>query len=196
VNLKPSAKLSFEEKKQAVRNFIVASYHNQIHIKTYHRLAKFLTDGRIKLLRPLKMSGKENIYNEYRTRVIRIDQWYTDDDAEKYFEWLVAVINETEDVEEGVVKQAYNQLFRFLYVMRDDMERTKNVPLITPYDWQELFTSFDERLTDIQRIIDRGNKDTVEVLKSLLELMKKNKALLETLYRDSEELFGKVKPDE
>ena len=196
MSLKPSAKLSFEEKKQAVRNFIVASYHNQIRIKTYHRLAKFLTDGRIKLLRSLKMSGKETIYSDYRTSVIRVDQWYTDDDAERYFEWLVAVINETEDVEEGVVKQAYNQLFRFLYVMRDDMERTKNVPLIAPYDWQDLFTSFDERLTNIQRIIDRGNKDTIEVLKSLLELMKKNKALLKTLCRDSEELFGKVKPDE
>lgn len=195
MNLQPSSNFSYEERKQAVRNFIVACYHNQVRIKTYHRLAGFLSGDRIKLLCPLDKSGKQNHVDAYG-RVTRTDRWYTDEDTEKYFEWLVAVVNETEDVKNDVVKQAYDQLFRFLYVMRDDMERDKNVQLVAPYNWQNLFISFNERLTDMQRIIDRGDKDTVEVLKSLLQLVKENKKLLKTLCIDSEELFGKATENE
>jgi len=147
----------------------------------------FLTEDRIKLLCKLKMSGFEKTYvsGNFRTEV-----WYTDGDAEKYFEWLVAVANETEDVDVAVVKQAYDQLFRFLYVMRDDIDRAKNVEFIAPYDWQNLFLSFDKDLVDIKNIVDRHDKSIVDVLKLLVELVEKNKTLLEKIVNENEELFG------
>lgn len=181
-----STGLSDSERKQAVRNFIVSSYHNQIHIRTYHRLAMFLTDDRIVLLCPLKKSGKENYYedSQYKTKY-----WYTDEDAEKYFEWLIAVVNGTENAKVDVEKQAYDQLFRLLYVMREDMQRDKNVELIAPYDWQKLFHSFDMELVDIMNTVDRHDKDIVKILTSILELLKKNATLLEAIQKDYEVYF-------
>ena len=178
--------LSYAERKQAVRNFIVSSIHNQVHIRTYHRLAMFLDDNRIKLLFPLKKSGEERTVSY---DVVKVKQWYTDSDAEKYFEWLVAVVNDTENVGDDVKTQAYDQLFRLLYVMREDMEKDKNVQLIAPYDWQELFRSFDFGLTHIKNTIDRHDKEIVNVLTSILEMLKKNRNLLEAMQKDYERYF-------
>jgi len=195
VNLKPSAKLSFEEKKQAVRNFIAESLNNQIRIKTYYRLTKFLNAGRVNFLSKVDMTGEYEKYDPIR-HVNKKFRCYSDWDAERYFEYLVSVVNETEEEKDEVVKEAYNQLFRFLYVMRDDMEREKNVQLIAPYDWQNLFLSFDERLTDIERKIDKGDKDIIDVLKSLLKLLEQNKTLLDSLCQGSEAFIKKVKRNE
>ncbi len=189
MNLRLSSKVSYEERKQAVRNFVVACYHNQIHIKTYHRLAKFLSEDRIKLLCSLNKSGELKHYSDYGTRLIRTDRWYTDEDAEKYFEWLIAVVNDTEDVNEDIVKQAYNQLFRFLYVMRDDMERDKNVQLIAPYDWQSLFTGWDRELVHIKNDLERRDKEILDILKSILLLLKQNRTFLEIMQKDYEIFF-------
>jgi hypothetical protein len=180
--------VSYEERKQAVRNFSASSYDNQVHIKSYHKLALFLDDQRIIPLCKLMKSEKESTVSDYG---VLTEHHYTDADAEKYFEWLVAVVNETEKVTDSVKKQAHDQLFRILYVMKEDIERDKNLQLIAPYNWQNLFMSFDDRLTEIQRIIDKGDKDTIEVLKSLLQLVTENKKLLKTLYKDSEKIFGR-----
>lgn len=178
------------ERKQAVRNFIVASYQNQVHIKTYHRLAMFLSEDRIKLLRPLEMDGRRKVENEYG-KIIKIEKWYTDENAERYFEWLVAVINGTEKVGDDIRKQAYDQLFRFLYVMRDDMQRDKEVQLVAPYDWQNLFHAFDMELVDIKRTLEHRDKEIVNILQLVFRLLEQNKKLLETMQKDSEKYFPK-----
>jgi len=72
-----------------------------------------------------------------------------------------------------------------------NVEIDSKIQMIEPYDWQNLFSSFNERLTDMQRIIDKGDKDIIEVLKSLLQLIKENKTLLKKLSRDSEKPFGR-----
>jgi histidinol phosphatase-like PHP family hydrolase len=188
VSLNPSQKLSFDEKKQAVRNFIVASYHRQAHIKTYHRLAMFLDGGRIKLLRSLSKSGKKE-YLKGSNWVI--EEWFTDDDAEEYFEWLIAVVNETVDVREEVVEQAFNQLFRFLYVMREDIERDKNVELIAPYDWMTLFAGWDKVLVKMKNSLEHRDEEIVDILKSILLLLKQNRTFLETMQKDYERFIPK-----
>ncbi len=189
MSLKLSAKLSFEEKKQAVRNFIVACYHNQMKIKTYHRLAMFLNEDRIKLLRTLSKSGerpitKGNVY--YGTEKI-----YTDGDAENYFVLLIAIINETEEAKKDVIRLAYNQLFRFLYVMRDDMQRDKNVQLIVPFDWMNLFAGWDKVLVEMKNEMEYRDKEILDILKSLLLVLEQNRKSLETMQKDYERIVSK-----
>jgi hypothetical protein len=65
------------------------------------------------------------------------------------------------------------------------------VQLIAPYDWQKLFHSFDMALLDIRNIVDRQDKEIVNILKPLLEFLEKNANLLETLQKDYEEYFPK-----
>jgi hypothetical protein len=182
--------ISDEERKQAVRNFLAALRQKRAKINSYFALIPYLNEGRIKILCELKKSGKEPVI-DIRGNIIRYQRTnlYTGDDAKDYFEWLVAVVDGSQDATEDIVKQANDQLFRFLHVMGDDIEMDKNVQLIAPYDWQNLFLSFDKELTEIKNIVDRHDKDILDILKSILEFLKKNKTLLETLQKDYEGVF-------
>jgi hypothetical protein len=186
--MQSSAKFSYEEREQAVRNFIVACYHDRARIKSYERLASLLNKREIKLLHPLEKSG--SITKDADGVTIHDPNNYSPNDAETYFEWLVAVVNETENVGEDIRKEANDQLFRFLYVMRADIERDKDVQLIALYDWQQLFLSFDDRLTEMQRIIDKGDKDIAETLSKILEWIKKVYTIMDAMKKESDELFG------
>jgi hypothetical protein len=185
-----TSNMNFNKRQQTVRNFIIACLNNQARIKSFETLTSFLNNDRINLIFKLKQSGK---HTDGYGRIL--ETFYTNADAEMYFEWLVAVVNETEEATDDLRKKATDQLFRFLYLMRDDIERSKNYQVIEPYDWQRLFMSFDERLTDMQRIIDKGDKDTIAVLKSLLPMVEKNVEMLKKLCEIDERIFGKGDAD-
>lgn len=182
---------SNEERCQAVKNFIVARYHNQAKITSFSPLVPYLNESRVIILCKLKKSRQGNAIRDAFGNFKGYERFYTETDSETYFEWLVAVVTGAENVQEAIVKQANDQLFQFIHVLGDNIQKEKNVQLLAPYDWQKLFMSFDERLTDMQRIIDKGDKDIAEVLKSILQMIKKNITLLEILCKESEELFGK-----
>jgi hypothetical protein len=169
---------SDDERIKAVKNFVVARYQGLAKIISFMTIVPYLNENRIEMLKPLRKSGLGAME-------------YASADAQEYFEWLVAVVTGAEDASQDIVKQANDQLFQFIYVMRDSIQMDRNVQLLTPYNWQALFTSFDERLTDMQRIIDRGDKDIVEVLKPILEMMKRNTKLLDALQKGNERVFGK-----
>ena len=181
---------SDEERRQTVRNLIVARYHNQAQISSFDRLVHYLNENRVEVLCGLEKSGEKPVFDKH-DYLIRHDPIYDETDAETYFEWLVAVVTGAEKTQENIVEQANDQLFQFIHVLGDDIEIDKGVQLLAPYDWQKLFFSFDERLTEMQRIIDRGDKEITEVLKSILQMVRKNVAFLDILCKESEELFGK-----
>jgi hypothetical protein len=181
---------SEDEKIYTVRTLLAAIKENHAKIIDYSSLTKFLNDDRIKILCGLKKSGTTRIYkNSYDYKDV---ECYNNYDAEKYFEWLKAVISgtETEGVNENIIKQANNQLFRFIDILGENLQKDENVQLIEPYDWQSLFTSFDERLIDIQNIIDKGNRDITEVLKGIKLFLTQNKTLLKQI-KDESEAFAK-----
>jgi hypothetical protein len=95
------------------------------------------------------------------------------------------------DVSKNLIKQANDQLFQFIDVLGDSIQMEKTVELLTRYDWQELFRSMNAKLTSMQNIIDEGDRDIVEVLKPLLEMMKRNTRLLNALQKENERVFGK-----
>ena len=187
---------SDEQRIQAVRNFLVACQQKKARIINYGDIRSDLNSERVEILRKLAKSGKDEILVSGLYHTGQYNTFYTTGDAQVYYEWLISVVSGTrQGIADEVIKKAIDQLFHFIQIMQNSntIEIEKNVQLIAPYDWQKLFTSFDERLTDMQRIIDKSDKDTIEILKTLLQYMKENKTLLKTLCADSEELFGKGK---
>lgn len=182
--------ISDEERIQTVRNFLVARFQKRATIISYKALVPFLTEKRIKILCKLEMSGLD-VKRDYYGNVQSRRQYYIEDDAAKYFEWLVAVVNGTEDATETLVKQANDQLFRLIHVMNEDIEQDEDVQLIAPYDWQKLFLSFDKKLIDVKNTIDRRDKDIVDILKSISTLLKEYKIFFKTLQKDYERYFPK-----
>ena len=175
---------NYDAQKKAVDNFIIACLNHHAKIKSFATLTLFINNNRINLLFPLTKSGQSS---DSYGRITA--EWCTEKDAEIYFEWLVAVVNETEVATDVIRKNAYEQLFRFLYLMRDSIERSQNYQVIEPYDWQQVFTAYDEHLNDIRRTIDNRDKAIVDVLTSLLEMTKKNVALLKSLENEYNTLF-------
>lgn len=184
---------SDEERVQAVRNLVVARYHKQAKINSYERLVHYLNESRITILYDLKKSGGYPIRGSYGLTG-EYKHLFDERDAKTYFEWLVATVTGSKVNLPEIVQEANNQLFQFIDILGDDIYMEKIVRLVTPYDWQALFTSFDKRLADMQNIIDKGDKDIVEVLKPILELMKKNTKLLDALQKENERIFGEGNP--
>lgn len=187
---------SEEEKIQAVRIFLIALRHKKAKITNYWDIAFRLNSGRVKPLCELKKSGQETRYNRIYEKMENVgDPSYTSDDGHIYFEWLVSVVSGTlpDVIDDALVKRANDQLFDFIQVFQQsgNIEMDSSVQMIEPYDWQKLFSSFDERLTNMQKIIDKGDKDIIEVLKPLLQLMKENKTLLKKLSKDIENPYGR-----
>jgi hypothetical protein len=185
--------ISDEERKQAVRNFLLARSEKRAKIHSYIALVPYLNENRIKTLYKLKPSGGKEPILDANTGAIRgyalNFSLFNEDDAKKYFEWLVAVVDGTEEVTEDIVKQANDQLFRFIQIMNEQIEQDKSIQLIAPYNWQQLFLTFEKQLTGIRNLVDRHDKDISEILKSILEFLKTNKTLLETLQKDYEGYF-------
>jgi hypothetical protein len=177
---------SEEEKTQAVRTFLIALQQKKAKITSYLDIRDRIDSGRVSVLCHLNKGGHD---------AYGLNPYYTNGDAQVYFEWLVSAVSGTlpDAIGDDLIKRANDQLFRFIEVMQQsgNVEIDSKIQMIEPYDWQNLFSSFDERLTNMQRIIDKGDKDIIEVLKPLLQLMKENKTLLKKLLRESEKPFGR-----
>jgi hypothetical protein len=184
--------VSDDERRQTVRNFLVARYDRKATITSYSEITTFLNEQRIKPLCQLTRSGEKSRYSAL-DRAYVLDKVYDDSDAERYFEWLVAVLEGTEYVSEEIVKQANDQLFRFIGILGDEVEIDETVQLIAPYDWQKLFQSFDERLIQIQKAIIKGENDIAETLSKILLWIKKYGSTLDNIEKDRKVLFGKGK---
>src|SRR3989304_4308926 len=168
---------SDEERAQANKNFIVARYHHKAKINNFYSVESYLNDDLIRPLNKLNRTGDKVAVYDSKGSFVRYENRYSSHDAEVYFEWLVAVVSGAEPADEEIIKQANNQLFQLLHVMESDIEIEKNVQLLAPHDWQNLFLSFDRELIDIKNTVDRHDKEIGNILKSILEFLKKNATL-------------------
>jgi len=180
---------SDEERTQTVRNWLIACQNKRGEIINYKEITECLNSERVKTLCRLPKSSSQQIgLSQYRSV-------YTNGDAKFYYDWLVGVVSGTEHegITEEIIKQANDQLFFFIHIMQNanDIKMDKNVELIVPYDWQKLFLSFDRKLIDIKDVVNHHDQDVLNVLKSILELLKKNKILLDTLQKEYESYFPK-----
>ena len=186
---------SEEEKIQAVRTFLIALQHNKVKINSYRDVTYRLNSGEIRILTEISKSGLESIRVPYRG--VESVSCYSDADARLYFEWLVSAVSGTLPISiiDALIKSANDQLFRLIQVMQqsNSVLVDSKIQMIEPYDWQVLFTSFDERLMEMQRIIDKRDKDIMEFLQTMLPLVKENTKLLKILEEEYNELYKEGK---
>jgi hypothetical protein len=171
-----------EERCQAVRNFIVACYQGEAKVKDYSKIIPYLEEKRVLILNPkLPKSGQPSYGNP---------PYYQEKDAQAYFEWLVAVTSGNLGLD-ALINEANNQLFQFIQVLGDSIEKNKNVELVAHYDWQSMFSGWDRELIYIKNTIDHHDKEITDILKSILQFLKQNKTLLETMRKEYEGYFPK-----
>jgi hypothetical protein len=115
---------------------------------------------------------------------------FNEDDAKTYFEWLMATVTGSKSNTPQIVQEANNQLFQFIDVLGDAIEMEKTMQLVTPYDWEALFTSFGERLTEMQKIIIKGENDVAETLSKILLWIEKYSPTLDAIEDERQKLLG------
>jgi hypothetical protein len=179
---------SDQERGIAVRNFIDARYQGLAKIGSFNPIVPYLSGQRLKLLQEIGQSGYIHAMGE------RVGTRYpTEDDAERYFNWLVSVVTGAEKAGEEIVKQANDQLFIFIHALRDTTVIDKTVQIVKSHDWENRLESFESKLNDIRNTIDRRDKEITETLSSILVWMKKYNPILNAVDEDYKNQLGKVK---
>ena len=115
---------SDETKSQVVKDFAVALKNRHVRIKSFKPLVTYLSEPRVKTLCEIKQSGVTPIRDQYGI-IMGYNRFFTESDAERYFEWLMAVVSGTEheNVSEDAIRQANDQLFRFIDALDLDMDK-------------------------------------------------------------------------
>ncbi len=189
-----------KKKAGSVRTFLVACHNGKARINQYNEIAEYLNSNRVELLHPITKSGKQAKLDRYGYKTGIYKEFYTNADACEYYEWLVSAVSDTtkENISEETIKKAIDQLFHFIHILQsaDHLEIDERVQMIAPYDWQKLFRSFDMELVDIKNTVDRHDKEIVNILKLVLDMLKKNITFLEAQQKDYEAVFAPEKISE
>ena len=177
---------SDKDKTTAIRKFIFARSKNFARIDSFTGIKECIAEGRIKLLQPLKMSGSysESSY-PYKTVY-----YYTEGDAQTYFEWLISVVAGTEDVSvpEEVFKKALNQLFMFIFGISGTLH--SQVELLTPYSLDEHLADFKEKISLVEKKVDRINEQIVNTLEKIIDWQQKYQPYLNKLVKDQDSMHA------
>jgi hypothetical protein len=181
--------VSDQERSMAVRNFIHARYQGLAKISRFDEVVEYLNEKRVRVLSGAKPSGREYVGVTAKPRV-----FYTYDDAEVYFNWLMAVVTGAEKVAEDVIDEAINQIFVFILIMRQHGHLTMadEVTLIAPYNWEDRLVSFEEKLTTIQTSMEKRDGKITEVLSKIYAWMKEYTSVLDEVKKDYQNQLGKI----
>lgn len=186
--------LTDQQRKTAVTEFVTCRLNGKVKITDYSSLVSYLNDKNINMLCDLKNTGTMTVRDgSYGATKIIPSGKYTESDARLYFDWLMQVASGSADVSKKLEWKAIDQLFSLLFIMREEIQMAKDVQLIEPYDWQALLTSFDNRLTEMQKTIIKGENDIAETLSKILVWIKKYSPTLDAIEKERKELFGEGK---
>jgi len=183
--------LSNQDRSVAVRNFMHAKFQGNVKITSFSPLTEHIEKKRVELLYELEKSGKK--YAEYTSYVI--GYYYTNEDAETYFDWLIAVITGVKKVSKDVIGKAIDQLFFFIYLLRDDMVFKQHIELVMPYEWEDKLSTFEKKLTNIHNRLDKRDKDITDILGKINNWMQYYGAVLDEIKKEQKQL-KKVRKNE
>jgi hypothetical protein len=176
-----------EDRAQAVRNFIAARYQGLAKIRDYSPVTSYMKEKRIKLLYEVAASGIK-VDSHYNA----IGKFFIDSDAEKYFEWLVSVVTGAENVSEGVIKQAIDQLFIFILTMRDGIDIDKRVKLVEAYDWEQKLDLIAKVLLEFRESTEKRDQKITDILRLIFDWMKQYRLVLDEVKKDYGDKLGRA----
>jgi hypothetical protein len=180
---------SDQDRSVAVKNFISARYQGIAKVSSFQKVADYLNGKRIKPLFDIMPSGRTQYYvvNQPSTKT-----YYTESDGEVYFNWLINVVTGTEKASEDTIKEANDQLFLLILILRDSIQMTKQVQLVAPGYWESRLVLFDTKLTAIQQSMDNRDKEITEILSKIYDWLKEYTPILDEAKKDYDDQLEKV----
>jgi archaellum component FlaC len=205
----------------SVRTFANGCYDGIIKISSYDPMVTYLNGGHIKVLyKKLPQSREEKEYDQFG-QFKGYSYWYNSSDAKLYLEWLIQVVRGSEKVDEAILNEAYDQLDKFILILRDDTDK-KNVKLAKPYDWIEKLEEFeeeisnnlkeeiqeihrildtychtingyDEKLEELANTLDKRSQDMIKPLEKILTWLKTHSPTVEAMQKEYAHLMKEEK---
>jgi hypothetical protein len=164
-----------QERKQTVDNFINARLRGSARITAFERLATYLDDER----------HRKNPKEFYSHDI-------TDSDAETLFMRLIAIVRGAEPpAPDCTFEQAYDRLYTYINVLREDTETTEDIVGI-PNSTKQLAATLST-LNQISNKMDKRDQDFLSMLTVIKEWMNKYGRVLDRINQDYEEARSRVK---
>lgn len=162
---------SVEDRYKIVMNFISLRGKGQIPIVDFTPLIRYLNDKEIVLLHEIKKTGYEEIYDPNGTirqpvfpelRVTsnvphKVVPCISREDAEEYFNWLIWIVTVDEKASDEKRKEAINQLFLFIFALRDKIHVDLNSLLKVSFEWEDRIDSFERELIELKTRLENSN---------------------------------------
>ena len=173
---------SYEDRLEIVTTFYHAYLQGKARINSWDAVKSYINANRVKLL--LKMSPNEavglykdwDIYGGWVTKPTSLQ--YSANQAKRYFLYLIDVISGAEKTSEDTIKEAVDQLFKFINASRDSI--VMQVELMTPHNWED-------KLADLQETMDKRNEKIMDVLEKIGNWQKKYQPYLDEVRREKKE---------
>lgn len=176
---------SDEDRYAIVNRFINARGQGKAIIQDFKPITKYLNDGSIKLLHKIKRTGTIIKKGNYAFTIDVVEKaLYSNDDAQEYFNWLISMVSGAEKVAEGIIKESVDQLFLFIFALRDKMSLNPDVLLIAPVDWEYRLKSLEGKHSTLERRTDARNEKAIDALEKIVKWQKTYQPSLDRLETD------------
>ncbi len=151
---------SEEDRHKIVMNFITLRGQGRIPIMDFSPLIPYFDD--IKPLREIKKTmSYANRYSLYSTGSPSNQPetfFYSSDDAQGYFNWLIWIITVDEKATDEIRKEAVNQLFLFIFALRDKIRVNLDDFLKVRFVWERRVITLKNALKDVKEKVEYNEK--------------------------------------
>ncbi len=170
------------DKAVAIRKFMYARSMGQSGINSYEGIQQSIAAERIELLHAVPKSGSYQANYSSKTTY-----YYTEGDAQVYFEWLMSAVAGTEEVSEEVSKKAINQIFKFLFTVAGTLSNRAQTELLTPYSLDEEIKEVTQKISEVEKKVDYMNGKILDALERIGNWQKTYQSCLDELKREHQE---------
>lgn len=186
--------LSEEDRSAIVKHFIYLRGQGKAPIADFEPLTRYLNDKSIKFLHNLEHSGiSRQTYHDGIQFKTQVYTYYNGKDAEEYFNWLISILTGATEATDEIRKEACEQMFMFIFALRDKMTINIDTLLKVSFQWEDMFNSLNRDFVDFQRNMDVRNEKIMDILEKINNWQKTYKPYLKRL-KDEQDNLGNVLP--
>jgi hypothetical protein len=169
---------SLNDRNAIVRGFIALRGKGQVVIKDFTPIARYLNDGTIKRLCFIRPNALKEMKINNETKFLPI---YDQNNAEDYLNWLITTISIDETATEKTINDAYIQLFKFIFALRDKMNVNLDTFLKVSFEWENWFFCLDHDFVELKQNMEYKYNRTIDVLEKIGNWQKDFQPRLEKL---------------
>lgn len=179
---------SDENRKETLWNFIAGYVQGRIKVTDYTTVTNYLNDHIFMPLFDFKPSGKKFVSGHGN-----IDSGlFTAYDAKIYFDWLMNTVAGAYKSDEAKVGYATDQLYILIIAMRPVITIDGTTRIVAPYNWEDQLTVFVDKLSALQKTIDKRDALSSEIMEKILAWLTEFTPVLEEVQKDYSGKLGKA----